>query len=51
MDILMDFSEVMRWVAAYMVGGILSTTIFTFVVIPVAYFVWKKTVLTTDLDN
>ena len=35
-------SEVMRRIAAPMVGGMLSATALTLIVIPAVYFVWKK---------
>ena len=35
-------SEVMRRIAAPMVGGMLSATILTLVVIPAVFFIWKK---------
>ncbi|MEE8371344.1 MAG: CusA/CzcA family heavy metal efflux RND transporter, partial [Sphingomonadales bacterium] len=35
-------SEVMRRIAAPMVGGMLSATVLTLLVIPAAYFLWKR---------
>ncbi|ASJ72021.1 Cation efflux system protein CusA [Granulosicoccus antarcticus IMCC3135] len=35
-------SEVVQGVAAPMVGGILSTTVLTMLVIPVVYFLWER---------
>ena len=35
-------SEVMRRIAAPMVGGMISTTILTLIVIPAVFFLWKK---------
>ena len=35
-------SEVMRRIAAPMVGGMVSATILTLVLIPAVYFVWKS---------
>ncbi len=35
-------SEVMRRIAAPMVGGMLSATILTLIVIPAVFFIWKK---------
>jgi copper/silver efflux system protein len=35
-------SEVMRRIAAPMVGGMLSATALTLIVIPAVYFIWKK---------
>lgn len=34
-------SEVMRRIAAPMIGGMVSTTILTLIVIPVIYALWK----------
>ena len=39
-------SEVMTRVAAPMIGGMISATALTLIVIPVVYFVWKKYALT-----
>ena len=38
-------SEVMRRIAAPMVGGMVSATLLTLVVIPAVYFVWKRQTL------
>ncbi len=38
-------SEVMRRIAAPMVGGMVSATALTLIVIPAVYFVWKQYVL------
>ena len=38
-------SEVMRRIAAPMVGGMITSTILTLVVIPVIYFLWKSLAL------
>ena len=35
-------SEVMRRIAAPMVGGMISTTILTLTVIPAVYLIWKS---------
>ena len=35
-------SEVMRRIAAPMVGGMVSATLLTLVVIPAVFFMWKK---------
>ena len=35
-------SEIMTRVAAPMIGGMLSATLLTLIVIPVVYFLWKK---------
>ena len=39
-------SEVMKRIAAPMVGGMVTSTILTLVVIPVVYFFWKSRTLT-----
>jgi Cu(I)/Ag(I) efflux system membrane protein CusA/SilA len=39
-------SEVMRRIAAPMLGGMLSATLLTLVVIPAAFLLWKRTTLT-----
>ena len=38
-------SEVMQRVAAPMIGGVLSSTVLTLIVIPVIYYVWKQNVI------
>ena len=38
-------SEVMKRIAAPMVGGLVSSTILTLVIIPVVYDIWKRLVL------
>ncbi len=38
-------SEVMRRIAAPMIGGMVSATMLTLVVIPAVFFVWKKSLL------
>lgn len=35
-------SEIMRRIAAPMVGGMLSATVLTLIVIPAVYLLWKK---------
>jgi len=35
-------SDVMRWIAAPMIGGMVSSTVLTLVVIPVIYYMWKS---------
>jgi len=42
-------SEVMRRIAAPMVGGMISTTILTLVVIPAVFFLWKKSLVNKTL--
>ena len=38
-------SEVMQRVAAPMIGGVLSSTVLTLIVIPVIYYAWKQKVI------
>ena len=40
-------SEVMRRIAAPMVGGMLSATLLALIVIPATFFLWKRQMLTT----
>jgi Cu(I)/Ag(I) efflux system membrane protein CusA/SilA len=35
-------SEVMKRIAAPMVGGLISSTILTLIIIPVVYDIWKR---------
>jgi Cu(I)/Ag(I) efflux system membrane protein CusA/SilA len=42
-------SEVMQRIAAPMVGGIVSATLLTLVVIPAVYLIWQGMVI--DLEN
>jgi Cu(I)/Ag(I) efflux system membrane protein CusA/SilA len=35
-------TRVMKWIAAPMVGGLVSSTILTLVVLPAVYFIWKS---------
>jgi Cu(I)/Ag(I) efflux system membrane protein CusA/SilA len=44
-------SEVMRRIAAPMVGGMVTSTILTLVVIPVIYFLWKSKGLAPEPDK
>ena len=41
-------SEVMRRIAAPMVGGMISATLLTLAVIPAAFLVWKRFALRRD---
>ena len=41
-------SEVMRRIAAPMVGGLITATILTLVVIPAIYYLWKRRLLTSS---
>ena len=41
-------SEVMRRIAAPMVGGMLSATLLTLVVIPAVFLIWKSALLKGD---
>jgi Cu(I)/Ag(I) efflux system membrane protein CusA/SilA len=40
-------SEVMRRIAAPMVGGMISATVLTLVVIPAVFLIWKRRTLQT----
>ena len=44
-------SEVMKRIAAPMVGGMISSTILTLVVIPVVYYLWKRRTLTRRAND
>ena len=44
-------SEVMRRIAAPMVGGMLSATILTLVVIPAVFLIWKSRLLVSDTSK
>jgi Cu(I)/Ag(I) efflux system membrane protein CusA/SilA len=44
-------SEVMRRIAAPMVGGMVSATLLTLVVIPAAFLVWKRQVIRAELKT
>ena len=35
-------ADVMKQIAASMIGGMVSSTILTLIVIPVLYFIWKR---------
>jgi Cu(I)/Ag(I) efflux system membrane protein CusA/SilA len=41
-------SEVMRRIAAPMVGGMLSATLLTLIVIPALFLLWRESRLTKD---
>ena len=41
-------SQVMKRIAAPMVGGLITSTILTLVVIPAIYFIWRGSQLKTD---
>jgi len=42
-------SKVMRRIAAPMVGGMVSATLLTLVVIPAAFLIWKRRVVLDEL--
>lgn len=44
-------SEIMRRIAAPMVGGMVSATLLTLVVIPAAFLVWKRRVVIRELNT
>jgi Cu(I)/Ag(I) efflux system membrane protein CusA/SilA len=41
-------ADVMKRIAAPMIGGMVSSTILTLIVIPVLYFIWKRWVMSSD---
>jgi copper/silver efflux system protein len=41
-------ADVMKRIAAPMIGGMVSSTILTVVVIPVLYFIWKRRIMRSD---
>jgi len=41
-------ADVMKRIAAPMIGGMVSSTILTLIVIPVLYFIWKRGILRSD---
>ncbi|MCG8617491.1 MAG: efflux RND transporter permease subunit, partial [Desulfobacterales bacterium] len=43
-------SQVMKRIAAPMVGGLISSTILTLLIIPVVYFIWKKTAVNNTIN-
>ena len=40
-------ADVMKRIAAPMIGGMVSSTILTLIVIPVLYFIWKRWILSS----
>jgi Cu(I)/Ag(I) efflux system membrane protein CusA/SilA len=44
-------ADVMKRIAAPMIGGMVSSTILTLVVIPVLYFIWKRRMLISGSLN
>jgi Cu(I)/Ag(I) efflux system membrane protein CusA/SilA len=38
----------MKRIAAPMIGGMVSSTILTLIVIPVLYFIWKRWIMSSD---
>jgi len=43
-------SEVMRRIAAPMVGGMVSATLLTLIVIPAVFLMWKRATLKRDAE-
>ena len=41
-------ADVMKQIAASMIGGMVSSTILTLIVIPVLYFIWKRRNMSPD---
>lgn len=44
-------SEVMRRIAAPMVGGLVSATVLTLIIIPAIYYVWKRRLITHQVER
>jgi Cu(I)/Ag(I) efflux system membrane protein CusA/SilA len=44
-------ADVMKRVAAPMIGGMVSSTILTLIVIPALYFIWKRWTMPSDSSN
>ena len=40
-------ADVMKRIAAPMIGGMVSSTILTLIVIPILYFIWKRWILSS----
>jgi Cu(I)/Ag(I) efflux system membrane protein CusA/SilA len=40
-------ADVMKRIAAPMIGGMVSSTILTLIVIPVLYFIWKRRIMSS----
>jgi Cu(I)/Ag(I) efflux system membrane protein CusA/SilA len=43
--------NVMKRIAAPMIGGMVSSTILTLIVIPVLYFIWKRWIMSSDSQS
>ncbi len=41
-------ADVMKRIAAPMIGGMVSSTILTLIVIPVLYYAWKSRIMSSD---
>ena len=41
-------ADVMKRIAAPMIGGMVSSTILTLIVIPVLYFIWRRWIMRSD---
>lgn len=44
-------ADVMKRIAAPMIGGMVSSTILTLIVIPVLYFIWKRWMMSSDSQS
>jgi Cu(I)/Ag(I) efflux system membrane protein CusA/SilA len=44
-------SEVMRRLAAPMVGGMISSVVLTLFILPVVYLIWRKASITNASEN
>ena len=41
-------ADVMKRIAAPMIGGMVSSTTLTLIVIPVLYYIWKSRIMSSD---
>jgi len=41
-------ADVMKRIAAPMIGGMVSSTILTLIVIPILYFIWKRWIMRSE---
>jgi multidrug efflux pump subunit AcrB len=46
-QILRTGADVMKRIAAPMIGGMVSSTVLTLIVIPVLYFIWKRRIISS----
>jgi copper/silver efflux system protein len=41
-------ADVIKRIAAPMIGGMVSSTILTLIVIPILYYIWKRRIMRSD---